>query len=96
MKQEAALEIARDKEIKERIRAEKIQKDLKYRMPLEPVAKSKRITKRKPKIKPKKIISKEKLKAIEMRKQVKSKDVKSKDSGSKKSDKKKASKGKKK
>jgi len=67
MKKEAAMEIARDKEIKERIRAEKIIRDQKYYRP-SPEKKPKRITKRKPKIKPKKIVSSEKLKLIELKK----------------------------
>jgi len=67
MKKEAAMEIARDKEIKERIRAEKQVREQKYYRP-DPVKKPKRITKRKPKIKPKKIISSEKLRLIELKK----------------------------
>jgi len=67
MKKEAAMEIARDKEIKERIRAEKLVRDQKYYRP-SPEKKPKRITKRKPKIKPKRIVSSEKLKLIELKK----------------------------
>jgi hypothetical protein len=67
MKKEAAMEIARDKEIKERIRAEKLVRDQKYYRPT-PEKKPKRITKRKPKIKPKRIVSSEKLKLIELKK----------------------------
>jgi hypothetical protein len=67
MKKEAAMEIARDKEIKERIRAEKQVRDQKYYRPT-PVKAPKRITKRKPKIKPKKIVSPDKLKMIELKK----------------------------
>jgi hypothetical protein len=69
MKKEAAMEIARDKEIKERIRAEKLNKEKMYYKKLEPEKKPKRITKRKPKIKPKKIISADKLRIMELRKQ---------------------------
>jgi hypothetical protein len=68
MKKEAAMEIARDKEIKERIRAEKLIRDQKYYRPSPPEKKTKRITKRKPKIKPKRIISSEKLRLIELKK----------------------------
>jgi len=72
MKKEAAMEIARDKEIKDRIRAEKQLRDQKYYRKYEPEKivekKPKRITKRKPKIKPKKIVSKEQLKMIELKK----------------------------
>lgn len=74
MKKEAAMEIARDKEIKERIRAEKQIRDQKYYRKYEPekqVVKAKRITKRKPKIKPKKIVSKDQLKMIELQKAAK-------------------------
>jgi hypothetical protein len=67
MKKEAAMEIARDKEIKERIRAEKQVREQKYYRP-DPVKKAKRITKRKPKIKPKKIISSEKIRMMELKK----------------------------
>jgi hypothetical protein len=71
MKKEATLEIARDKEIKERIRAEKQLKERAYKKYVEPELKSKRITKRKPKIKPKKVIPQDKLKMIELNKQAK-------------------------
>ncbi|MGV8171289.1 MAG: hypothetical protein ACP5OA_01175 [Candidatus Woesearchaeota archaeon] len=70
MKKEAAMEIARDKEIKERIRAEKLVKEQSYKK-YEIEKKPKRITKRRPKIKPKKIISADKLRMIELRKQSK-------------------------
>jgi hypothetical protein len=76
MKKEAAMEIARDKEIKERIRAEKQTKDIQRAKDMqrynkeakESEKKSKRITKRRPKIKPKKIISQDRLKMIELKK----------------------------
>jgi len=70
MKKEAALEIARDKEIKERIRAEKLVREQKYKK-YAPEKKPKRITKRKPKIKPMRIVSTEKLKMIELKKAAK-------------------------
>ncbi|MGV8140884.1 MAG: hypothetical protein ACP5NW_00420 [Candidatus Woesearchaeota archaeon] len=70
MKKEAAMEIARDKEIKERIRAEKQIKEKMYKK-YEPEKTHKRITKRKPKIKAKKIISADRLKMLELRKQAK-------------------------
>jgi hypothetical protein len=82
MKQEAALEIARDKEIKERIRAEKQlnreKQQKQYQAAIDKEKKIKRITKRKPKIKPKKIISKEKLKIIELKKSAKARIAKDK------------------
>jgi len=75
MKQEAAMEIARDKEIKERIRQEKQSKDAERQKryaeihrKYEESRKPKRITKRKPKIKPKRVIPAEKLKLIELKK----------------------------
>ena len=68
MKKEAAMEIARDKEIKERIRAEKLVRDQKYYRPTPPEKKPKRITKRKPKIKSKKIVTSERLKMMELKK----------------------------
>jgi hypothetical protein len=83
MKKEAAMEIARDKEIKERIRAEKIVRDQKYYRPT-PEKKSKRITKRKPKIKPKKIVSSEKLRLIELKKAAMKRIAKEKKKSSKK------------
>jgi len=70
MKKEAALEIARDKEIKERIRAEKQIREQKYKKYI-PEKVVKRITKRKPKILPKKIVTVEKLKMIELKKAAK-------------------------
>jgi hypothetical protein len=94
MKKEAAMEIARDKEIKERIRAEKQIKEQKYRMP-PPAEKHKRITKRKPKIKPKKIVSSEKLRLMELKKASKKRIEKDKKKSIKKSDKKSKKKGKK-
>ena len=79
MKKEAVLEIARDKEIKERIRAEKQGRELAYRkIMVDTDKKLKRITKRKPKIKPKKIISSEKLKFMELKKASKSRIAKDK------------------
>jgi hypothetical protein len=86
MKKEAAMEIARDKEIKERIRAEKQLKEKMYRKP-EPEKVHKRITKRKPKIKPKKIISADRLKMIELKKQAKKRIAKEKKKHMKKSSK---------
>lgn len=61
MKEEADAEIARDKEIRERIRLEKQQKELAKQREMKAMyeKKVKRVTKRKPKIKPKKVISKE-------------------------------------
>jgi hypothetical protein len=88
MKKEAAMEIARDKEIKERIRAEKINKEKAYLKQQQPEKKSKRITKRKPKIMPKKIISADKLKMIELKKQSKKRIAKDKKKAEKKSKKK--------
>jgi hypothetical protein len=70
MKKEAAEEIARDKEIKERIRQEKQQREAQYRKRTEEL-KPKRITKRKPKIKPKKVIPKERLKYAAIKKAAK-------------------------
>jgi hypothetical protein len=91
MKKEAALEIARDKEIKERIRAEKQNKEKQYAQYAkynEPEKKVKRITKRKPKIKPKKIIPKDKLKMIELKKASKVRIAKDKKKSAKKKSKK--------
>jgi hypothetical protein len=68
MKQEAASEIARDKEIKERIRQEKQEKEIQRQKRYDDMRKPKRITKRKPKIKPKRIISADKLKMMELKK----------------------------
>jgi hypothetical protein len=96
MKKEAALEIARDKEIKDRIRAEKQLRDQKYYRKYEPEKivekKSKRITKRKPKIKPKKIISKDQLRMIELQKASKKRVEKEKKKQVKKASKKKGKK----
>ncbi len=79
MKKEAVLEIARDKEIKEKIRAEKQVREQAYRKTMiEADKKVKRITKRKPKIKPKKIVPAEKLKLIELKKESKSRIAKNK------------------
>lgn len=71
MKEEAEMEIARDKEIRERIRIEKQQKELQRQKDLKKAMerriqenKVKRITKRKPKIKPKRVIPKEKMKYL--------------------------------
>ena len=73
MKEEADMEIARDKEIRERIRQEKQQREFVRQKELRAVEKKaeksmKRITKRKPKIKPKRVISKESLRIMELRK----------------------------
>lgn len=95
MKKEAAMEIARDKEIKERIRAEKLLKEQMYRRPIEMEKKPKRITKRKPKIKPKKIVSADRLKMIELKKQAKKRIEKEKKKSSKKPSKPAKKKGKK-
>jgi hypothetical protein len=70
MKKEAAMEIARDKEIKERIRAEKATREVERSKRYEDM-KPKRITKRKPKIKPKRIVPAERLKMLELKKQAK-------------------------
>lgn len=93
MKKEAAMEIARDKEIKERIRAEKILKEKAYLKRMEPEKKPKRITKRKPKIKPKKIVSATELRMIELRKQSKKRIANEKKKSEKKDKKKLAKKG---
>ena len=70
MKEEADMEIARDREIRERIRLEKQQKEMarqkEIRKSME--KKVKRITKRKPKIKPKRVIPQERLKLLELKK----------------------------
>jgi hypothetical protein len=71
MKEEAEAEIARDKEIRERIRMEKQQKEVEERKAFAREIKIKRITKRKPKIKPKKVIPKDALRLIELRKMAK-------------------------
>jgi len=77
MRDEADAEIAREKEMRERLRQEKAslererQKEWEKRKAKEQEHKKKRITKRKPKIKPKRVISKDKLKFIELRKQAK-------------------------
>jgi hypothetical protein len=73
MKEEADMEIARDKEIRERIRQKKQQREFVRQKELRAVEKKaeksmKRITKRKPKIKPKRVISKERLRIMELRK----------------------------
>jgi len=68
MKEEADVEIAHEKEIREKIRQEKQNKDMERQKQMkEAQIKLKRITKRKPKIKPKKIVSKEKLKLQELK-----------------------------
>lgn len=73
MKEEAEQEIARDKDIRERIRLEKqnkeIQRQKDYKKTIEKTVK--RITKRKPKIKPKRVVSKEKLKYAAIKKKAK-------------------------
>lgn len=61
MKEDAEIEIARDKEMRERLRLEKQQKELQRQKDLEKTIKktekkARRITKRKPKIKPKRVI----------------------------------------
>ncbi|GIU68868.1 MAG: hypothetical protein KatS3mg002_0104 [Candidatus Woesearchaeota archaeon] len=79
MKEEAEAEIARDKEMRERIRLEKQQKELQRQADLKRTIeknqekKLKRITKRKPKIKPKRVITKEKEKYLLLKKKSKSK-----------------------
>jgi len=85
MKEDAEMEIARDKEIRERIRVEKQakevqrQKDLKKTLEKRVKSITKRVTKRKPKIKPKRVIPKDKLKyAAAAKKDKKSKAKKSK------------------
>jgi hypothetical protein len=68
MKEEADVEIAHEKEIRERIRLDKQNKDMERQKQMRAAQiKLKRITKRKPKIKPKKIISQEKLKLQELK-----------------------------
>jgi hypothetical protein len=69
MKEEADMEIARDKEIRERIRKEKYEKEIQRQKEFrKEQEKIKRITKRKPKIKPKRVISSDKLKILELKK----------------------------
>ncbi len=75
MKEDAEMEIARDKEIRERIRIEKQQKELQRQKDLKKTMdkrvqekKVKRITKRKPKIKPKRVVPKDKLKYSALKK----------------------------
>ena len=73
MKEEADAEIARDKEIRERIRLEKQQKEAQRQKDLKAMEKKaentlKRITKRKPKIKAKRVIPKDRLRLIELKK----------------------------
>lgn len=76
MKEDAEAEIIRDKEIRERIRLEKQSKEIQRQKDFKKIMdkKIKRITKRKPKIKPKRVISKDKIKY----QSVKKKDKKSK------------------
>ena len=78
MKEDAEMEIARDKEIRERIRMEKQQKELQRQKDLKKSMgkkiqenKVKRITKRKPKIKPKRVIPKDKQKYSSLKKNIK-------------------------
>lgn len=75
MKEEAEMEIARDKEIRERIRAEKQSKESERRMEeqkrREKEEHAKRITKRKPKIAAKQVLTKEKARILELKKQAK-------------------------
>ncbi|MGV8151306.1 MAG: hypothetical protein ACP5NV_06285 [Candidatus Woesearchaeota archaeon] len=73
MKEDAEMEIARDKEIRERIRVEKQQKEIQRQKDFKKIVdkKIKRITRRKPKIKPKRVIPKEKLKYAAAKKPVK-------------------------
>lgn len=73
MKEEADMEIARDKEIRERIRLEKQNKELQKQSEMKKAMekKIKRITKRKPKIKPKCVIPKEKLRMMQLKKKTK-------------------------
>jgi hypothetical protein len=75
MKEEAEMEIARDKEIRERIRMEKQNKEIERMKEIrkriekeKAAAKKRRITKRKPKIQIKRIIPKDKLRIMELRK----------------------------
>ncbi len=70
MKEDAEMEIARDKEIRERIRIEKQQKEVQRQKDLKKTMekKVKRITKRKPKIKPKRVIPKDKMKYSALKK----------------------------
>lgn len=76
MKAEADAEIAREKEMRERLRQEKLNQERERQKAWElqkakeeaKEQKKKRITKRKPKIKPKRIIPKEKLHLMELRK----------------------------
>lgn len=73
MKEEADMEIARDKEIRERIRLEKQQRELQRQKDLRAVEKKienkmKRITKRKPKIKAKRVLPKDRLRILELKK----------------------------
>lgn len=80
MKEDAEMEIARDKEIRERIRVEKQQKEVQRQKDLKRTLekKVKRITKRKPKIKPKRVISKDKEKYSALKKKDKKDDKKAK------------------
>ncbi len=78
MKKEAEAEIKRDKEIKEKIRLEKQSKEFARRAPIVVEKKHKRITKRKPKILPKRVIPKDKLRMMELNKQEKKKQEKKK------------------
>jgi hypothetical protein len=75
MKEDAEMEIARDKEIRERIRVEKQQKELQRQKDLKKTLerKVKRITKRKPKIKPKHVVPMDKLKYSAVKKDKKTK-----------------------
>lgn len=77
MKEEAEIEIARDKEMRDRMRAEKQAAEMKRQAPVKKTVKIPpkkiRITKRKPKIAPKKIIPKEKLRLMELKKKTLSK-----------------------
>lgn len=79
MKEEAEAEIARDKEMRERIRLEKQQKELQRQSDLKKnIEKSqekriRRITKRKPKIKPKRVVPKIKEKYVSIKKNLKKK-----------------------
>ncbi|HIH31608.1 TPA: hypothetical protein HA235_02775 [Candidatus Woesearchaeota archaeon] len=78
MKEDADAEIARDKEIRERIRLDKANKEIQKQKDFKKYIekKVKRITKRKPKIKPKRVIPKDKLRLMQLKKKSKKKSKK--------------------
>ncbi|MFA5797148.1 MAG: hypothetical protein WC916_03885 [Candidatus Woesearchaeota archaeon] len=92
MREEADAEIAREKEMRERLRQEKTQQerdrqkewDKRRAKDREKEQKKKRITKRKPKIIPKRIIPKDKLRMVELQKQAKKNAEKKKKANAKK------------